>query len=155
MTLSIALALVIHVLSATLWVGGMFFAYICLRPAAGALEPPLRLALWRGVFDLFLPWVWATVLALLATGYFLVYGFYGGFDLAGLPITIMHAVAWLMTILFLVLYSGPYRSLGRALDGQDVPAAAESLNQIRRIISINLPLGLINIAVGASGPFWR
>ena len=32
------IALAFHILGATVWVGGMFAAYVCLRPAAGALE---------------------------------------------------------------------------------------------------------------------
>ena len=44
--------LMLHLSSAIVWVGGMFFAYVCLRPAAiELLEPPARLRLWRGVFS--------------------------------------------------------------------------------------------------------
>ena len=32
----IVLALTLHILGAVVWVGGMFAAYVCLRPAAGA-----------------------------------------------------------------------------------------------------------------------
>ena len=46
----ITTALTLHILGAVVWVGGMFAAYVCLRPAAGALEPPQRLKLWRGFF---------------------------------------------------------------------------------------------------------
>ena len=54
--MSIALAL--HVLAITVWVGGMFFAYMVLRPiAASQLQPPQRLPLWQGVFSRFFPWV--------------------------------------------------------------------------------------------------
>ncbi len=35
-----AFALAFHILGATVWVGGMFAAYVCLRPAAGALDGP-------------------------------------------------------------------------------------------------------------------
>ncbi|MGN5479437.1 hypothetical protein ACTMU2_28655 [Cupriavidus basilensis] len=51
--------LFLHVTAAVVWVGGMFFAYLCLRPVAGqVLDPPSRLQLWRGVFDRFFRWVW-------------------------------------------------------------------------------------------------
>ena len=59
----IVLALTLHILGAVVWVGGMFAAYVCLRPAAGALEPPQRLTLWRGFFAKFFPWVWVSVRA--------------------------------------------------------------------------------------------
>ena len=50
MTLS-SLLLTLHLLAAVIWVGGMFFAYACLRPVAASLfEPPQRLTLWRSVF---------------------------------------------------------------------------------------------------------
>ena len=38
----LSIALTLHLLSAVVWVGGMFAAYLCLRPAAGPLEPPQR-----------------------------------------------------------------------------------------------------------------
>lgn len=42
----------LHVLSALIWVGGMFFAWMVLRPAAvKALDGPARLTLWVGVFQ--------------------------------------------------------------------------------------------------------
>ena len=39
-----ALLVALHVLAAVVWVGGMFFAYMVLRPAAGPLETAERLA---------------------------------------------------------------------------------------------------------------
>jgi uncharacterized membrane protein len=47
------LLLAAHILAALFWVGGMAFAYMVLRPAAGALEAPARLTLWRDVFRRF------------------------------------------------------------------------------------------------------
>ncbi len=64
-----AVAIVLHVLSSVLWVGGMFFAYMALRPVAAAtLEPPQRLTLWAGVFGRFFPWVWTSIVVLLVNG---------------------------------------------------------------------------------------
>ena len=51
-------AVLLHVIAVVIWVGGMFFAYICLRPvAASQLEPPVRLQLWVGVFGKFFPFL--------------------------------------------------------------------------------------------------
>ena len=61
--LLIMLLLAIHLLAAVFWVGGMAFAYTVLRPAAGALDPGVRLPLWRRVFARFLPWVGVSVVA--------------------------------------------------------------------------------------------
>ena len=43
-----------HVLSIIVWIGGMFFAHFCLRPAAQQLEPPQRVRLMHGVLQRFL-----------------------------------------------------------------------------------------------------
>ena len=46
--------LFVHLLGAIAWVGGMFFAYFCLRPAAmEVLDPPRRLPLWSATFARF------------------------------------------------------------------------------------------------------
>ena len=43
-----SVTITLHLLSAVIWVGGMFFAYMVLRPAAATLlEPPQRLPLRR------------------------------------------------------------------------------------------------------------
>lgn len=49
-----SLVYTLHVLAALIWVGGMFFAWMILRPAAvAALEGPARLKLWANVFNVF------------------------------------------------------------------------------------------------------
>jgi uncharacterized membrane protein len=150
MTLLVAL----HVLAAVIWVGGMFFAYLVLRPSAGPLEPPARLALWARVFGRFFPWVWASIAILLASGYAMLFLHFGGFAGAPLHINVMQATGILMMLLFLHLYFAPWRRFARAVESGAFQDAATSLNQIRRIVAINLVLGLITVVVGASGRFW-
>ena len=65
--------LFLHVISDVIWVGGMFLAYMAVRPAAGeVLEPPQRLRLWTGIFRRFFPWVWGAVALILATGFIMM-----------------------------------------------------------------------------------
>jgi uncharacterized membrane protein len=85
--LLIVLLLAIHLLAAVFWVGGMAFAYWVLRPAAGALEPPARLPLWRRVFASFLPWVAVSIVALLASGFAMVSVMFDGFAAASFTCT--------------------------------------------------------------------
>ena len=40
----------LHLLCAVLWVGGMFFAYVVLRPSLAAIDPPQRMLLHTRVF---------------------------------------------------------------------------------------------------------
>jgi uncharacterized membrane protein len=150
MTLLVAL----HILAAVIWVGGMFFAYMVLRPSAGPLEPPARLALWQRVFGRFFPWVWASIAILLISGYAMLFLHFGGFAGAPLQIHIMQVTGILMMLLFLHLYFAPWRRFSRAVGAGAFADATASLNQIRRIVAINLVLGLITVAVGASGRFW-
>ena len=150
----IALALALHTVAATIWVGGMFFAHMALRPALPAMPPPERLGLWRRVLPRFFAWVWVAVATLLVTGYGVVYGGYGGFAGIGMHIQIMQVTGLVMMALYAVLYFGPYQRFKRAFDSGDLPAAAAAQGRIRQIIQINLPLGLITAAIGATGAFW-
>jgi uncharacterized membrane protein len=148
------LGLLVHALAAVIWVGGMFFAYMVLRPATGALDAHVRLGLWRHVFGQFLPWVWASIVALLVSGYGMIFFGLGGFAGAGVHVHVMQATGLLMMALFLHLYFAPWPRLRRALDAADDQAAAAQLDQIRRIVAINLVLGVITVAIGASGRYW-
>jgi uncharacterized membrane protein len=148
------IALIVHVLSAVVWVGGMFFALIVLRPAAAALEPGARLDLWLRVFERFFVWVFAAIVLLLASGYAMIFGVYAGFRGIGLHVHIMQAIGIVMMLLFLHLYFAPWRRFRMALARQDQAAAAGQLAQIRMIVTINLFLGLVTVAVGSSGRYW-
>ncbi len=148
------IGLIVHVLAAIIWVGGMFFAYVVLRPVSGELDPGPRLALWRGVFGRFFPWVWASIVGLLASGYGMLLFGLGGFATAGVHVHLMQAIGLLMMALFLHLYFAPWRRFQRALEQGDPAAAARQLGQIRTIVLINLTLGLITAAIGASGRYW-
>ena len=68
----IALMTALHALAAVVWVGGMFFAYMALRPSVGPLPPLERVALWARVFGKFFPWVWMCVLVLLISGFWII-----------------------------------------------------------------------------------
>jgi uncharacterized membrane protein len=152
--LETGLTLAFHILGAVIWVGGMFAAYVCLRPAAGPLETPQRLALWRRFFAKFFPWVWVSVVLLLVSGYFMLLTSFGGFRGAPLYIHIMQGVGWVMVALFAWLFHSPWPKFKRAVDAQDWPAAGAQLNDIRQIIMINLPLGLIVVIIGGTGRYW-
>ena len=154
MKLFAIVALGLHTLAVIVWVGGMFFAYMCLRPAAGPLEPEHRLALWGRGFEKFFPWVWASVVVLLASGYGMLFFVLGGFGSAGVHVHLMQATGWTMILLYLHLWFAPYGRFKRALAADDLAEAGRNLNQIRRIIAINLPLGLFTALIGATGRYW-
>lgn len=146
--------LAIHILASVFWVGGMAFAYLILRPAAGALEPAARLPLWHRVFSRFLPWVGVAIAALLVSGFWMIFDPFGGF--AGLPlyINLMMATGILMMMLYLHLVFAPWKRFRIAVDGGAWPDAAVQLNRIRVTVGINLVLGVITLVIGSTGRYW-
>ena len=141
-------ALILHALSAVVWVGGMFFAHQVLRPAAASLDPAPRLLLWSRVLGRFFAWVIATIVLLLASGYALVFAVFGGFARVGVHVHLMQGIGILMMLLFFHLYFAP-RSR------QDWAEGGRQLGQIRTIVTVNLVLGLIVVAIGSSGRYWE
>jgi len=149
MSMSIAIAL--HTVAAVIWVGGMFFAYLCLRPAVGALEPPQRCRLWREALGRFFAFVWASIAVLLATGYAMIFMHPGGMAAAGLHVHLMQGLGIVMMLLFMHVQFGPFRKLKLAVAAQDWPDAGKQVGRIRPVVAINLLLGLIVIAVATGG----
>jgi uncharacterized membrane protein len=152
----IGVALALHLLAATIWVGGMFFAWVVLRPAALQLDPPQRLRLWAESFQRFFPWVWAIVILLPLTGLWLIFRKFGGMGGSALYVHVMLALGIAMTAVFLHVWFAPYRRLRVAVDGENWQAGAAALASIRRLIGLNLILGLATLAivgVGQGGGF--
>ena len=155
MPYTMIIALAIHIVSAVIWVGGMFFAYTCLRPSMGTLEhAPDRLRLWRSVFARFFRYVTMDIVLLIASGYWMIFMEFGGFAGAGVHIHIMNLTGFLMMGLFGHLYFAEWLKFRRAVDAQDFPTAGARLNRIRMIVAINLGLGWITIIVGTTGRYW-
>jgi uncharacterized membrane protein len=147
-------ALVLHALSAVVWVGGMFFAHQVLRPAAAELDPRPRLILWSGIFGRFFAWVIVAIILLLASGYVLVFAVFGGFGRVGVHVHLMQGIGILMILLFFHLYFAPWRRFRLAVSREDWAEGGRQLGQIRTIVTINLVLGLIVVAIGSSGRYW-
>jgi len=140
-----------HILGFTIWVGGMFFAYLSLRPiAATRLEAPQRLLLWEGVFAKFFFWVWLSVLAILASGGYMM----GQLGQPPHYVLLMFAIGIVMMLIFAHVFFAPFKRLRRAVAAKDWPAGGAALGQIRKLVGINLGLGLLTIAVGALGPLF-
>ncbi len=151
----IPLATSLHLLSAVIWVGGMFFAYLILRPVAALqFEPPERLTLWANIFSKFFPWVWAAIFLLVGTGLWLIQHKFGGMKFVTIHIHIMLSLGMIMALIFVYLFFKPNRQLQRAVSQQNWPEAGQALAQIRTLIGANLHLGLITIVVASAGRYF-
>jgi uncharacterized membrane protein len=143
--------ILLHLLGIVVWVGGMFFAYMALRPvAAKLLEPPQRLQLWAGTFAKFFPWVWIAVAMILISGLAMIMRL-GGFSGLSWPVHAMFLMGLVMILIFMHVFFAPYGRLKRSVAVQDWKAAGAALVQIRMMIGLNLSLGLINVLLGVIG----
>ncbi|WP_439536862.1 CopD family protein [Methyloversatilis sp.] len=147
---STPLLLFVHIAAVSIWVGGMFFAYVCLRPVAAVqLEPPARLRLWRAVFGRFFPWVWSAVAVILASGLIMMLAV--GMKDAPLHWHLMLAAGLVMMAVFTHVFFAPYRRLLQAVDASDWPAGGAALAQIRKLVGFNTVLGFVTIATATLG----
>lgn len=148
----ITVSLVLHILSAVVWVGGMFFAYMFLRPvAATQLEPPMRLPLWVGVFNKFFPFVWLSILFLPLTGYLMIFDIWGSMGAAPLYVHIMNGLGIVMILIYLHVYFAPFKRLKEAVIKQDWPEGGRNLNIIRKMVGMNSMIGLIVVILASAG----
>ena len=144
----------IHLLAVLIWVGGMFFAYVVLRPAAvEALEPPQRLRLWDAVFRRFFNWVWIAAGAILVTGFYLIY-LYGGIAHTARHVHIMLALGLAMMAIYGYVFFACYVPFSLHVAKQRWKEAGEILDRIRKLVALNLILGLLTVIVVAIGMAW-
>ncbi|HEY0879587.1 MAG TPA: CopD family protein [Zeimonas sp.] len=140
--------LFLHLAAVIVWIGGMMFAHLCLRPAALAtLQPPQRLPLMSSALGRFFVIVGWSIALLWVSGIamFLEAGSTG----ARIPWNwnAMAGIGALMTIVFAVIVLGRHPRMRRALDAGELPAAGAALDAIRRLVVVNLVLGWVNVAV--------
>lgn len=146
-----ALLYALHVLAAVVWVGGMFFAWMVLRPAAvTALEPPARLRLWSAVFPRFFLFVWLCVLLLPISGVGMLQLNFGGFETAPKYVQVMMGLYLAMLALFIRVQALQLPALKRAVAAEDWPAGGEVLGKIRRLVGLNLLIGIVVVTVAAT-----
>lgn len=146
-----SILLALHVLTVVIWVGGMFFAYNALRPAAAeVLEPPLRLKLWVATFRRFFPWVWLSVIIILISGLWMMMAL----PKAPAHIHIMMALGIIMMLIFGHVNFGPYNRLKQAVTNENWPEGGKNLGKIRSLVGINTVIGIVTIIVATAGRSW-
>ena len=137
----------IHLLAVLIWVGGMFFAYVALRPAAAeALDMPQRMNLWSGVLRLFFNWVWASVGVILITGFYLIY-LCGGIVHVSRHVHAMLALGLVMMVIHGYMFFSYYVPFSLNAAKRRWKEAGEPLDKIHKLIAANLLLGLLTVGV--------
>jgi uncharacterized membrane protein len=132
--------LAIHVFSAVVWVGGMFFAYVILRPSLGVLAPPQRMALHGQVFRRFFLVVWHVMPLIVLTGLLMIFAVFGGMRYVAWNVHVMMLLGLIMAAIFIAIFFGPYRTFRAG-------PTPGSLDLIRKLIGINLVIGIVVIVI--------
>ena len=147
------LAITLHLLAAVIWVGGMFFAYMAMRPAAQFLDPATRLTLWSNTFKRFFPWVWLSIISILVSGFWLI-AVSGGMGDVGSHVHVMLLLGIIMILMFMHVFFAPYKKLSRSVKSKDWETGTRALAQIRFLIFINLTIGLFVTFIGSAGQYY-
>jgi uncharacterized membrane protein len=137
--------LLLHILAVVIWIGGMFFAHFCLRPAAAEKLPAeQRLPLLVAVLSRFFNLVSIALLVLWGTGVVL---FSNPGPLAPTNWVAMTGVAAVMTVIFLLIVLRSFPQMKRAVAASDWAAAGAAMNTIRVLVLTNLALGFVTIGI--------
>lgn len=145
-------SLLIHLLGAIAWIGGMFFAYFFLRPAAAeVLQPPQRLPLWSAVFRRFLRSMAVVVTLILATGLFML--MQGDPRQAPVGWHVMMGLGFAMAAVYGYIHAVLHPELRAHCERAAWPAAGQTLNRIRQLVALNLVLGASTVVAALSPRF--
>jgi uncharacterized membrane protein len=150
----LGIALTLHLLAATVWVGGLFFAFACLRPASADLDAATRVKLWAHALGTFSLWAWGAAAVLLVTGLWMIFRIPEGMKGAGLHVHLMLGGGVLMMLLQGHLQFAPLKRLRRAVAGSHWGDAGKAVNQIRVFVAVQLVLGLAVLAVASGGRYF-
>ncbi len=146
-----ALLVLLHLLAAAFWVGGMAALLFAVRPAAfETLAPPERLSLLASAMRRFLGGVGLAIVVLLVSGLAMIV-LYGGFAQVHWSVHAMLGVGLLMMGLYGHLRAVPMKRLLRAVAAKDWAAGGAVMPTIRKLVTLNLALGVIVFAVAVVG----
>ena len=151
MTVLAAVLLFLHLCAAAFWVGGMAVMHLAVRPAAvEVLEPPLRLPFMAQALARFFAGVTIAIVVVLLSGLSLVQ-LAGGFAQVHWSVHAMFALGLVMMAIFLHIRFSPFRRLQRAVAAREWPQAGTALGTIRKLVVLNLALGVAVFALAFVG----
>jgi uncharacterized membrane protein len=137
----------IHVASIIVWVGGMAFAHLALRPAVATLEPPVRLRLMEDVLRRFFLLAGVAVLLAVGSGLGMVglaaaqVAETGGRFRMPLAWNLMGTFGIIMALIFGHIRFALFGRLRRAVAASDWKAGGVAMASIRKWVGINLLIG--------------
>jgi uncharacterized membrane protein len=143
----------LHLAAAIVWMGGMTFMLIALRPATlTVMEAQPRAVLMAAVWHRFFLAVLISIAVLLASGGYMFGGAMKaareatGHAVVPLGWTVMTALGGLMFAIFGHIYFAGLKNFRRAVAAAEWPAAAKAAAQIHPLMVTNFVLGWLAIA---------
>ncbi len=142
-----ALIFWVHMLAAVVWIGGMVFNLLVVRPSMGVVDLPQRLKLADNILRRFIPVVWISVGLLVLTGLLMTLKRVASFEIllktgyGNILILKLTLVAVMISIVVLIRYSllPRFESL---IDSQS-SALNKVLGQMVTLVKVNLVLGVL------------
>jgi len=142
--------ILLHLLGVIVWVGGMVFANVALRPSVGILPPPQRLTLLAAVFERFLWWVGAAIVVILGSGFAMIM-MSGGFGAASNSVRVMMGLGILMMLIYAHVVAAPFQRLRAAVAAGDWERGGAAMGQVRLLVAVNLLIGLATLPFAVMG----
>ena len=136
--------LFVHLGGVIVWIGGMFFAAVCLHPSLGVLAGKERAALMAGTLGRFLGYVIAAIVLIWVSGIVLMMRAGG----TSLPVGwhLMIGIGMLMTLIFAYLYLRLFLPARRAIGAGEMAPVPGLMGRIRTLVITNLVLGTAAVA---------
>ena len=136
-----------HLLGVVVWVGGMFFAHMALRPSVQSLAPPERLTLLAATLSRFLAWAGAAAAAIVLSGFGML-AMMGGMEAANRWVASMAVAGLVMVAIYLYVVAVPFRAVRAGVAGGDWPRAGAAMQRVRHLVAVNLALGIVVVSFG-------
>jgi len=150
----------LHLLATTVWIGGMAFNILVLRPSLSVIEPAKRVKLVGIVLKRFIYFAWLSTGILIFTGIFLGRGAPEALLRSnyGIALIIKHAIVVVMTVIVALVRFVFFPKLRMFLSELDVkvyettklpPELVTLLGKIVALVKLNLTLGVFVLLVTA------
>lgn len=140
----------LHLLATTVWIGGMSFNILVLRPSLTIVDPPQRVKLVGQVLNRFLYLAWISILILIVTGIFtatptnLNYGI-----LLSIKHIIVTAMVIIVAIISFILFPKLRKFISQTGSMKLSSEITELLGRIVLLVKFNLILGIIVLLITA------
>ncbi len=144
----------LHILAAVVWIGGMAFNLLVVRPSMSAVEPSQRIKLAVAILKRFILFVWASIGLLIVTGISMALPKFSLTTAYGITLLFKIAIVGMM-ILIVIFIRYFFLPKLEFLIAQSSPDVSKTMGQIAALVKLNLVLGIFVLLLSEFLTFWR